>query len=424
MQREPLLYLAHRIPFPPNKGDKVRSFNILRHLSGRYRVFLGCFVDQAGDVQHAGALGEWCEQCFAVSLNPTWARIAGLRGLATGEALTIPYYRNRRMARWVQDTVRKAGIDRAVIFSGAMAQYLGGLTLGSRVVDFCDVDSAKWAEFADRRRWPMSWLYRREGRLLSEFERWWAEDVEVSTFVTESERALFLRGVRSGRPRVEVLENGVDEHFFDPRSAPANPYPAGTRAIVFSGAMDYWPNVDAACWFAAEVMPLLRDRVPGLRFVIVGMNPAPAVRALAARADVEVTGTVPDVRPFVTHASVVVAPLRIARGIQNKVLEAMSLGRPVVVSRASASGLGARPDEEFLCAGTADEFARAVLQLLDPVVGERFGAAARRRILGDYAWQAKLAKLDAMVESGFALRAGPAHGLGGIVAAGSGVTNG
>ncbi|MCB1954764.1 MAG: TIGR03087 family PEP-CTERM/XrtA system glycosyltransferase [Rhodocyclaceae bacterium] len=397
MSRLPLLYLVHRIPYPPNKGDKVRSFNILRHLARHFRVYLGCFVDHPDDLTHVPELAEWCEDTCAVSIRPLLSRLASLRGLLSGEALTVPYYRKTTMARWVRDSVARQSIEHAVVFSGAMAQYLEGLALKRCLIDFCDVDSAKWTQYAQSRRWPMSWLYQREGARLGRFERDWAARADVSTFVTAAERGLFLGQAPHLASRTEVVENGVDADYFAPANAGPSPYPEGVRQVVFSGAMDYWPNVDAACWFANEVMPLLRARLQGLEFTVVGMNPTPAVRALEGLGYVRVTGTVADVRPYVAHGDVVVAPLRVARGIQNKVLEAMSLARPVVVSTASLTGLRATPGEEFLAAGSANEFADAVAVALEPADAARIGAAARARVVADYSWEAHVGALREML---------------------------
>ena len=178
--RPPLLYLVHRIPYPPNKGDKVRSFNILRQLARRHRVFLGTFVDHPDDQRHVEALSQWCEDVHAVPIDPRRARLASLRGLISGEALSLPYYRNAGLAAWVRDTVARHRIRDAVAFSGPMAQYLDAPGLTRRIVDFCDVDSAKWTQYAADRPWPMSWLYRREGARLLAFERRAAAATEAS----------------------------------------------------------------------------------------------------------------------------------------------------------------------------------------------------------------------------------------------------
>lgn len=384
----------HRIPYPPNKGDKVRSFNILRQLARTRRVFLGTFVDHPDDRQHVARLGEWCEDVCAVELDPRFGRIKSLRGLLTGEALSLPYYRSARLAQWVRATVAQHGITQAVAFSGPMAQYLDAPGLQRRIVDFCDVDSAKWTQYAADRPWPMSWLYRREGEHLLAFERKAAMDSDASLFVTEAEAALFIRSAPEARERTQVMQNGVDADFFSPANGGESPYPAGGPVIVFSGAMDYWPNIDAVTWFATELLPQIRRDVPDARFWIVGMNPAPAVQALAGEG-ITVTGTVPDVRPYIAHADVVVAPLRIARGIQNKVLEAMAMARPVVVSAEAAVGLAARASEHCEIARGADEMVKCTVGLLaDPDRRNLMGRAARVCVVERYSWRAHLRLFD------------------------------
>ena len=395
--RPTLLYLTHRIPYPPNKGDKVRSFNILRQLARTHRVFLGSFVDHPDDRQHIPALRQWCEQCCVVPIEPGIRRIASLRGLLRGEALSLPYYRSPRLAAWVQRVVTEHGIRSAVAFSGPMAQYLDAPGLERRVIDFCDVDSAKWTQYAADRRWPLSWLYRREGERLLAFERDTAARCEASLFVTEAEADLFRAAAPELSARVGVMQNGVDAEYFSPRHVLASPFPAGGPVLVFSGAMDYWPNIDAVTWFARELLPRIRAQVPDARFWIVGMNPTPAVQALAGEG-VAVTGTVPDVRPYLAHADVVVAPLRIARGIQNKVLEAMAMARPVVVSAAPATGLAAEDGRD--CEVAADEAgfcARVVGLLQDEDRRARMGRAARACVLRGYSWSAHLRMLDRLL---------------------------
>ncbi len=397
--RPSLLYLVHRIPYPPNKGDKVRSFNILRQLARSHRVFLGCFVDQPDDLRHVPALREWCELSCVIPIDPRIRRLASLRGLLHGEALSLPYYRSPRLADWVARVVAEHDIGRAVAFSGPMAQYLDQPGLARRVLDFCDVDSAKWSQYADGRRWPMSWLYRREGERLFAFERAAAADCDACLFVTEAEAELFRRAAPELSTRAGVMQNGVDADYFSPAHAGESPYPAGGPVLVFSGAMDYHPNIDAVAWFATELLPRIRAQVPGARFWIVGMNPAPTVRALAGEG-VFITGTVPDVRPWIAHADVVVAPLRIARGIQNKVLEAMAMARPVVVSAAPATGLAAASGRDCEVAADAEAFCAHVVDLLgDPARCAAMGAAARECVLEAYSWQAHLRMLDWLLEA-------------------------
>ncbi|QID18545.1 TIGR03087 family PEP-CTERM/XrtA system glycosyltransferase [Nitrogeniibacter mangrovi] len=389
MSKPPLLYLVHRIPYPPNKGDKVRSFHLLKHLAERFEVHLGTFVDHPDDWQHVPALDRWCASVRVAALSPRLGRLRSLTGLLTGEALTLPFYRDRGLAEWVRQTQRACGIDRVVVFSGAMAQYLEDLPVTQTFIDFCDVDSAKWSTYGQSRPWPLSWLYRREGRLLGQFERQWAKRADHTSFVTRAETELFLTAAPTLRDKTVVVENGVDAEFFSPANGGASPFEGDGPHLVFSGAMDYWPNVDAACWFADEVLPQLRRRHPGAQFHVVGMNPAPSVLALAKRDGVHVTGTVPDVRPYIHHADVVVAPLRVARGIQNKVLEAMAMGRPVVASSACARGLRGTPGLTHEEATSVDEYVAAVDRCLGEG-GASMGRRAREAVLQAYAWPAHL----------------------------------
>ena len=268
------------------------------------------------------------------------------------------------------------------------------------IIDFVDVDSAKWTQYAQTHGGPKAWIYGREGRRLLDFERRAALAATRGFFVTGNETELFRRLARDCRDRVEPMCNGVDPDFFRPDATVPSPYGADELALVFTGAMDYHPNEDAAAWFAQEVMPLLKQRNPSVRFHVVGRAPTPAVQALASDS-IAVSGTVPDVRPYLQHAAVVVAPLRIARGIQNKILEAMAMGRPVVASTECAGPIAARVGDELLVATTAEQFVAQIERLLaNPDDGARVGAAARQRVVDDYSWQAHLSGIDSYLATG------------------------
>jgi sugar transferase (PEP-CTERM/EpsH1 system associated) len=293
--------------------------------------------------------------------------------------------------------VARERIDAAVVFSSSMAPYAMAHPALPMLLDLVDVDSAKWAAYAPRHRWPLSWLYRREGRQLLAFERR-AALASVRTFLaTAKETELFAGLAPETAPRLEAMPNGVDTAYFAEDPARSSPFEPGETPLVFTGAMDYWPNVDAVCWFAETVLPLLRPRWPRLRLHVVGRAPMAAVRALAQRpeADVVVTGTVPDVRPWLQHAAVVVAPLRLARGVQNKVLEAMAMARPVVAARSCVQALEATPGLDLLDADEAHEYAAAVSALLtDPARAGANGRSARACVQRHYGWDHHLAGLD------------------------------
>ena len=395
---EPLLLLVHRIPFPPNKGDKVRSFHLLEFLASRYRVHLGTFVDSPDDVVHIPRLQEYCASFKVAEIQPARARVRSLAGLFTGEALTLRYYRNAMLADWVRSVVREQRIAKAVVFSSAMAPYVSDLANLRVVVDFVDVDSAKWAQYAQSRPWPLSMIYRREATRLLDFERSTAGRAEASVFVTSAEAQLFRTLAPECAARVRYAQNGVDTQYFSPHHDLPSPFAADEDAIVFTGAMDYWPNIDAVIWFAQEALPAIVARRPRARFYIVGVQPSPAVQALAKDARIVVTGRVPDVRPYLQHARVVVAPLRVARGIQNKVLEAMAMGRPVVVSAAAAGALSGVPAIDFEVVDGIPGFIEKTLALMNAERGALLGSAARRRVLADYDWTTNLTPFSALLD--------------------------
>jgi sugar transferase (PEP-CTERM/EpsH1 system associated) len=394
-----LLYLVHRLPYPPDKGDKVRSFHLLRHLAKKHRVFLGTFIDDPADEAHCQKLREFCAEAYVARLSPRRAKLGSLRGLMTGEALTLPYYRDAGLQAWVDATIGARGIDAAVVFSSAMTQYLKAFPGEKTLVDFCDVDSVKWTQYAPAHSWPLSWIYRREGERLLSHERKTAASAAHAFFVTENETELFLRLAPECRGKVSAMGNGVDADYFSPAHAFASPYAADEIPLVFTGAMDYWPNADAVVWFAGEVLPELAARWPDLNFYVVGRNPVAAVRKLAGER-VVVTGAVADVRPYLKHAAAAVAPLRIARGIQNKVLEAMAMALPVVVARACGEAVDARAGRDLLLADEAGDYVRELDALLaSPGMRSAMGEAARRQILRRYSWDAHLSAIDPYLDA-------------------------
>jgi sugar transferase (PEP-CTERM/EpsH1 system associated) len=391
---EGLLFLAHRIPFPPNKGDKIRSFHLLRHLSARHEIHLGAFVDDPEDWQYQDALKPYCASIKLLPLHPRRARLASLTGLLTGEALTLPYYRNRELSRWADELAASGQVTRGLAFSSAMAQFMPA-RLAHRVLDMVDVDSDKWMQYAPTQRWPLSWIYAREGRKLAEWEAQVAQDFDATLLVSRDEAALLQQRAPQARHKICAFENGVDAEYFSPARDYPNPYPSDVLAIVFTGAMDYWPNVDAVTWFAERIFPAIRDAVPAAQFTIVGSHPSEAVGVLARQPGVVVTGGVPDVRPWLAHAACAVAPLRIARGVQNKVLEAMAMARPVVASTQATEGLRAEAGRDFILAQGEADFAQAVVAQLQTNAS---AAHARECILSHYDWDRNLTTIDSLFE--------------------------
>lgn len=388
-----VLFLAHRLPYPPNKGDKIHTYHLLQHLVARHEVSLGCFLDDPDDEQHVARVRSMVADLHISRLDRRWARLRSLRGLLTGEPLSCAFYRDAALSAWVDRLRRERRLDALFVYSSSMLQFSQGFDL-PMMIDFADVDSEKWRDYATRHGWPMSWVYARESRVLLDVERAGAARARWSVFATENEAELFRRVAPESADRAAVLGNGVDSAYFEPDVSRPSPFAADEIPLVFMGAMDYWPNVDAVVWFAQEMLPRLRERFPAMRLHIVGRSPAPAVQQLAGP-QVSVTGTVPDVRPYVQHAAVVVAPLRLARGIQNKVLEAMAMARPVVAAAPCVAAIEAQDGRELFSADTADDYIRIITQLVqNPTLASLCGAAGRQRVVEAYSWSARLADLD------------------------------
>ncbi len=394
--RTPLIMLVHRIPYPPNKGDKIRSYNLLQALARHHEVHVGTFVDTPEDLRHADALRAHCASLHLETLRPLPARLRALGGLLGGQALTLPWYRSARLRRWVGDTARRSGARRLVAFSLAMAQYDTAMPAGSRrILDMVDVDSDKWRQYSETRRGPAGWIYRREGRRLLAAECAAVRRFDATTLVSRAEVALFQRLCPAAGGRVSAVGNGVDTTYFAPDDAFADPYAPDCLPLVFTGAMDYWPNVDAVGWFADEVLPRVREREPRAVFHIVGSRPDDKVKALDARPGVRVIGPVEDMRPWLQHARLAVAPLRVARGVQNKVLEAFAMGRPLLGTSAALDGLELEAGYP-LRADTPDKLAELACRVLQGEVGSDPGPRMQAWVRQHFAWEARLAPLLAL----------------------------
>lgn len=384
-----ILFLAHRVPYPPDRGDKIRGFHLLRHLSARQRVHLVAFADDPKDFDRAGQ--------FDGDRSIVWRGksqlAAAAQAVMSRRPVSIAAFDDNALRAAVENMLDDHDIDTIFVFSSQMAQYLPAAPRQRVIMDFVDMDSAKFAEYSIRAKGPMRWIMAREARLLKEYETAVAGRVDASLFVSEAEAALFR--ARTGASRVHVVENGIDTDVFDPAAGFERVEAAGPL-IVFTGQMDYRPNIEAVAWFAETILPQIRRTHVDAQFAIVGRNPASVVTALAKQPGVTVVGEVADVRGWLAAAAVVVAPLKLARGIQNKVLEGMAMARPVVASAAAAEGID--HDGTILVGTTGDAIAGAVTQLLsDWNMADDMGKAARRRVIGRYGWEARLASLDTLL---------------------------
>ncbi|MFT5334044.1 MAG: sugar transferase (PEP-CTERM/EpsH1 system associated) [Halioglobus sp.] len=396
-----LLFLCHRIPFPPNKGDKIRSYHLLRHLSGHFDIYLATFVDDPDDWQWVSEVEKYCTDSFFKELKPLAGRLRSLSGFLQGRPLCMPYYHNAEMQTWINARVEEHSISHALVYSAAMSQYALSpkLPFERRVIDFVDIDSDKWAQYAALKSWPMNWVYRREGKLLLSEEREVAAKFDASLFVSSAEAQLFKDLAPESADKIGFYNNGVDTVYFSPEAELLNPYGKADRVLVFTGAMDYWPNVDAVVWVAKSIFPQIVKNNPAAKFYIVGSNPTDTVVQLSKQPGVVVTGRVEDVRPYLKYAAAAVAPMRIARGIQNKVLEAMAMEKPVIVTDQALEGIGAVDGEQVLLANTAVAIEKLVQQLFSGEYSD-VGAQARQKVVNDFSWAENLPLVSELLGNG------------------------
>jgi len=392
-----LLFLVHRIPYPPNKGDKIRSYNFLKGLTSNYNIHLAAFIDDAEDCQYIDKLENLTVSSFFVNLNPSLAKIKSLSGLLTNKALSVPYYHSNKVQQWVDKTIRDNKIEKIFIFSSVMAQYVEKHQTDC-VIDFVDVDSDKWLQYSQKEKWPMNWVYRREAKALLKFDFKVAKLVKMNIFVSQEESQLFTNLVDIDPKKVSFVNNGVDTEYFSVNESYNSPYNKPENIIVFTGAMDYWANVDAVTWFVREVFPTIKQQCSNAQFYIVGSKPTKEVMHLASTEGVFVTGRVEDIRPYLKFSSVVVAPLLIARGIQNKVLEAMAMGKRIVATPQAIEGIKI-VDQEVYIEESAEDFAKQVLLLLDNTQVSFYVEENRQFVQKNFSWDASLKRLTHIIET-------------------------
>lgn len=379
--------LAHRLPYPPRTGDKVRAYHLARFLAREHELTLACLVDEPEAAPALAALRREIADLESASIARGPKRLRALLHLAYGGSATMAYFDSPRLRSRVAARLREDRYDLIYVSSSSMAQYVNGVGRTPVLMDFVDVDSDKWFQYSARLPFHTAWVYRLEGMRLRQQEVMAARRADRCLVATRQEEAL-LHSFAPWAPTT-VIPNGVDLDYFVPSEVPA---PDST--LLFTGAMDYFPNADAALHFCHEIFPAIRERAPGARFLIVGKNPVLAVRRLADIPGVHVTGTVPDVRPYMRDAAVAVAPLRVARGIQNKILEAMAMGLPVVATSKAHEGLEGRPGRDLLLEDDPAAFANAVVGLLRaPEHRAEMGRSARRFVETHHSWTDSAAKL-------------------------------
>ena len=390
-----LLYLCHRVPYPPDKGDKIRAFHEIRALSRRHRVHLLTLAD--AEVPDLAPLAQMCERVEVFPIQRTGAWMRAALGVLTPRPLTLAFFDSAELRQRAEELARSERFDLVVVYSSAMAPYAEPFAAASggntpAVLDMVDVDSSKWAQYSRYAPLPLRPVYALEARRMRKYEASLAGRFERIVLATGSETRQ-LKGFAPGAKAV-TIPNGVDLDFFRPLDLPRSPHPS----LVFTGQMDYFANVDGMVHFSREVFPRLRQRFPDLELLIVGRSPAPALRALDELPGVHVTGAVGDVRPFLARAWAFVAPLRIAQGVQNKVLEAMAMNVPVVCSDRVFAGLsegGFRHGRDLLAAAGDPGLEDGLATLLgDARARASLAESARRRLSLAYRWTANMDRFE------------------------------
>ena len=390
-----LIFLAHRMPLPPEQGDDDRAWRLLCHLASNHRVHLGCFAADARDERHLAPLAEICASVTCVPLRSAVTSLKRVAALARSAPVSSVYFGNVRLARWIAETIANHRPSYAFVCGAAMTRYLEDYRFATRVIDLVEVVSEKWRQRAETSHWPLNEIYWRQERALLALETRAASRADHALFASAAEAHLFSRRAPRAPARIATLRNGIDQAHFSPTQEFANPYTPGRKTVVFTGAMNYAPNIEGATWFATEVMTMLRHRFPTIDFWIVGDRPARAVRRLARRDIHVVRDGGGDIRPYLAHADAVVAPLRIARGIDNNVLEGMAMAKAVIATPAALDGLDLVIGEEVICSASAPGFASGVATALSGRAAE-MGMKARRRIETNYDWSATLRLLDSL----------------------------
>ena len=401
-----VLFLCHRLPYPPKRGGKIRPFNMIRHLSRRHEVTVATVARSAAELAEGQDLRRYCHELHVgqIATYAGWGRF-GLY-TATAYPATFGYFYSPALDRTVRALLASRAFEAIVVHCSSMGPYVARHRGCRKILDYGDADSEKWLEYARATRFPISLGFAFEGRKVRRYERWLAGGFDACTVNAPREREVLARYV--DKP-IHVFPNGVDLDYFCPQGEGRLATPP---RVVFTGNMSYKPNVDAVGDFVSRILPRVWARRPETEFYIVGMDPAAAVRRLADGRRIVVTGRVDDVRPFFESATVAVAPLRIARGLQNKVLEAMAMRVPVVASTAAAGGIDAVPDRDLLVADGPEAFADAVAGLLgDDVRRERYAEAGRACVMANHNWDRLLGRLDDLIVAGPPVGAGSERGV-------------
>lgn len=382
-----ILCLTSRLPYPPDRGDRLRAFHFIEHLSQEHEISLASFIASESERDHLPALRTYCRDVQVLPMSPPRSAISAALNSWRGEPLQALYYRLGAMQRMVDSMIATSGFHAIYVHLFRMAPYVAHHERLYRIADLTDVISREIDLSLPYRGLASRAIYSKEKHRIARYERWIAQNFEETWLISESDRLALARDCPDAN--IRLVPNGVDLEQFHPTGQPAAPH-----SLIFVGHLRVLHNVDAATYLAREVLPLVRMALPNCTLSIVGAEPAPQIQRLAEDPAVTVTGFVPDLNAHLNRAAVFVAPLRFAAGIQNKVLEAMAAGRPVVTTSLINDGLGAEPDLQILVADDAHEIARQIVRLLaDPALQKRIGSAGRQFVAQRYSWAHALARM-------------------------------
>jgi sugar transferase (PEP-CTERM/EpsH1 system associated) len=389
-----ILFLAQRVPFPPNKGEKIRTFNQLKYLADtNHQVSVCAPLEHDEDVNYFKTLSE--KYCKNISYYPLPNKSVRLfKGLMKGQPLSVANFYSTQLQGIFDSLLATNIFDVIICTSSAMAEYIYQSSIIKRsntklriLMDFMDLDSDKWQQYAKTSHWPMKWIYQREAKLLSQYEAKITRDFDCSFFIADAEVQLFKSRVNN-TGKVLTLGNGIDTKNFMPATvAPNNTAPV----LLFTGVMDYKPNVDAVLWFVEQVWPTILVKYPDAQFIIAGMNPRSSVSELSKMQGITVTGYVDDILPYYHQADYFVAPFRLARGVQNKVLQAFACGLPVIATPMGAEGISCQEDHDILLANSSIEFVERIQCLVqNKALTEQLILNALSLVRQHYSWPGKL----------------------------------
>lgn len=376
-----ILFLSHRFPYPPTRGDKIRSFNMVRHLhQSGHKVTVASLARSAEETEACRGIRDYCNDYVLCEVkNPVQLLRMGVR-LLTSEPSSMGFFYSRKLQQKVDQLLASRNFDLIVVFSSTAAQYVAQVRDIAKLLDFCDMDSQKWLAFAKFKKWPISMGYHLEGVKLERQEKILCRQFDLCTCATDFEVDT-LQGYDTG-VACGFFPNGVDFEFFTPGEEDYV-----RHSICFVGRMDYYPNEESVLAFCRNILPSLQTKYPDVTFTVIGAEPPGNILALNGMPGVTVTGTVDDIRPYVQKSAVMVAPLEIARGTQNKILEGMAMGVPIVSSRISARGVDAVMGDHILGATTADEYVGHISRLFDDEAErDRLAQAGRERVISHHNW--------------------------------------